>query len=53
MGEPLFNVVAVSIANGATRVIAENKTRANAEAILRMAVGRRGVEEEYYNIVPR
>lgn len=50
--EHLFDVVAVSLATGATRVIAERKTERNAEAIINMAVARRGVEEEFYKAVP-
>lgn len=52
MAEKLFDVVAVDIATGYSRRLAEAKTRENAEAILTMAVYRRGVEREFYNIVP-
>jgi len=48
----MFNVVAVNIATGEERTIAENKTEANAEAIVSMAVARRGVEEEFFKVVP-
>lgn len=49
---PMFNVVARRLDNGATRFIAENKTERNAEAIVQMAVARRGVDEECFYIEP-
>lgn len=49
----LFDVVAVTIkAPHAKRLLAERKTEANAEAIINMAVMRRGVDEEFYAAVP-
>ncbi len=53
----LFNVYAVSLTattNGprARRLIAENKTERNADAIIEMAVMRRGVEEEFFVAEP-
>ena len=48
----LFNVIAVNIKTTATRVIAIQKTHQNAEAIVKMAVMRRGVDEEFFEIVP-
>jgi len=52
MTEQLFKVLAVNIKTGEERVLAEGKTEANAEAIVSMAVMRRGVEEEFYKAVP-
>lgn len=52
MSETLYNVVAVRIANGERRLIAENKTERNAEAIVMMAIARRGVDEEFYMTEP-
>lgn len=49
----LFDVVAVNLNTKAERLIAEAKTEKNAEAIVMMAVMRRGVEEEFFKIVPR
>lgn len=49
--EAVFKVVAVTIATGAERLIAENKTKPNAEAIRDMAVIRRGVETEFFKVV--
>jgi hypothetical protein len=46
----LFDVIAVNIKTGVERVLAENRTRANAEATLNLAVMRRGVKEESYKI---
>jgi hypothetical protein len=48
----LFDVIAVNIATGAERFIDQNKTRDNAEAIISMAVMRRGVDEEFFMAVP-
>jgi hypothetical protein len=48
----LFNVVAVNIKTGARRIIAERKTERNAEAIVDMAVMRRGVDEEFFTTEP-
>ena len=49
--QKLFNVVAVNIKTKQERIIAENKTERNAEAIVNMAVMRRGVEEEFFKTV--
>lgn len=43
-----FDVVAVDIKTNEVRVFARNKTEENAEAIIGMAVARRGVETEFY-----
>lgn len=51
--EKLFDVVAVNIETGKERAIAENLTEANAEAVIAMAVMRRGVDVEFYKSVPR
>jgi hypothetical protein len=49
----LFDVIAVTIkAPHTKRIIAERKTEKNAEAIVNMAVMRRGVEEEFFDAVP-
>lgn len=50
--ENLFDVVAVNISTGKERIIERNKTERNAEAIVSMAVMRRGVEEEFFKTVP-
>lgn len=49
---PLFDVVAISIDDSTVRLIAESKTLRNAEAIVSMAVMRRGVDEEFFAEVP-
>lgn len=51
MEEKLFDVIAVNIATGKERLIAEKKTERNAEAIINMAVMRRGVETEFFKTV--
>ena len=48
----LSDVVAVNIATGAHRLIAEGKTERNADAIVSMAVMRRGVDDEFFKVVP-
>ncbi len=47
-----YRVIARSLADGSTRVIASGKTEADAEAIVMMAVGRRGVDEECFYAEP-
>ena len=44
----LFDVVAVNLHTNSVRLIAQKKNRRNAEAIVQMAVMRRGVEEEFF-----
>ena len=46
----LFNVYAVNIESRDRRLLAEGLTEANAEAVVMMAVARRGVDEEFYTI---
>ena len=48
VAEPKFNVVAVNIKTGERRVLERNKSERDAEAIVNMAVMRRGVEEEFF-----
>lgn len=48
----LYNVVATNIKTGEKRMLAENKTEDNAEAIVSMAVMRRGVDEEFFKVEP-
>ena len=47
-----YDVVAVHMNTNTVRLIAENKSERNAEAIVMMAVGRRGVDEEFFSGVP-
>ena len=49
--QQLYDVVAVSLTTEKVRLIAEDKTERNAEAIVNMAVMRRGVEEEFFTEV--
>lgn len=49
----MFDVLEVEIANPKNwRIVAENKSERNAEAIANMAVMRRGVDIHFYTIVP-
>lgn len=48
----MFDVIAVSIKTGKVRLMAENKSERNADAIVMMAVARRGVDEEFFTEVP-
>ena len=47
-----FDVIAVDLASGDRRKLAENKNEADAEAIIKMAVIRRGVDVEYFTKEP-
>lgn len=49
---PMFDVVAVNIDTHKVRILTTNKTRADAEAIVKMAAMRRGVVEEFFAEVP-
>jgi hypothetical protein len=48
----LFDVVAVNMDASTIRFLARGKTEGNAEAVVNMAVMRRGVDEEFYAAVP-
>lgn len=48
----LYDVVAVNIQTRVIRLLAANKSERNAEAVVAMAVARRGVGEEFYSEVP-
>jgi len=50
--DKLFDVIATNIETGKERIISSGKTERNAEAILEMAVMRRGVDEEFFKTVP-
>ena len=50
--EPLYDVRGVNIATNEERLIAWGKDRRNAEACMEMAVIRRGVEVEFFVVVP-
>lgn len=44
----MYDVVAVNMDTNKVRFMEQNKTLPNAEAIVNMAVMRRGVDEEFY-----
>jgi len=44
----LFDVIAINIRTGSERVLDRDKTKPNAEAIVKFVVMRRGVETEFY-----
>ena len=50
--EPRFDVIAVNIKTSTKRVIVNNVKEKDAEAIVSMAVMRRGVEEEFFKVIP-
>jgi hypothetical protein len=52
MSEPLKDVWAVSLETGKVRLMAESLTEKNAEAVVSMAVMRRGVDEEFFGTAP-
>lgn len=47
-----YDVLAVNIATSKVRFLAQGKDERNAEAIINMAIMRRGVDEEFYTEVP-
>lgn len=47
-----FDVVQVNFATKAVTLMATNKSERNAEAIIDMAVMRRGIEEGYFTLAP-
>lgn len=49
---PLFDALAVNIKTGKVRIFGQNKTLVNAEAISKMAIMRRGLDEEFYVEAP-
>lgn len=51
MSENLYDVVAVNIKTNKVRIIAKNETHGEADAIVKMAVMRRGVEEDFFTEV--
>lgn len=52
MTEPLYDVRAVNIETNEERIIAKRRTLTSAEAIQDMAAMRRGVEVEFFVVVP-
>lgn len=44
----MFDVIAVSIRTNKVRLLATNKSAANAGAVVMMAVARRGVGDEFF-----
>jgi hypothetical protein len=46
-----YNVVAKYYEGNEEEIIAENLTKKNAEAVVRMAIMRRGVDDCYYDVV--
>ena len=52
MPEKLFDVIAVNQKTRKIQFMAGAKTERNAEAIEKMAIMRRGLEEDFYLIVP-
>jgi hypothetical protein len=48
----LFDVVAVDMETMKVRLLATDKTEANAEAIVNIAVMRNGVDKEFFTTVP-
>ena len=49
--EHLWDVIAVNIKTGEHRVLAAGKTHRNAEACMNMAIMRRGVDVEFYELL--
>lgn len=53
MSDQRFAVVAVRLDDGTQRVMAQDLDERNAEAFIKMAVVRRGVDVEFYKTVPQ
>ncbi len=51
MGTPFYNVVAVSLSTSRIRLLSKGLNKADAEAVVMMAVARRGVKEEFFAVV--
>ncbi len=47
-----YDVVAQNIKTAARRLLAESRSMPDAEGIVKMAVYRRGVDEEFYRVEP-
>jgi hypothetical protein len=52
IAEKLFDVIAVNIKTLAERIMETRLTKLDAEAFVKIAVFRRGVEEEFYKTEP-
>ena len=52
MGEKMYDVIAVNMITHKVRMLGENKTERNADAIERMAVIRLGCDEEFFTTTP-
>lgn len=50
--QDFYDVIAVNIEDSSISMMGEGKTMPNAEAIEKMAIMRRGVDECFYVIVP-
>ena len=50
--EPHFDVIAIKIRGGSERLLARDMARRDAEAIVKMAIARLGVEGEFYVVRP-
>ena len=52
MHQELYDVIAVNRQSKEERVLATGETRKDAEAIVKMAVMRRGLDKEFFKKVP-
>lgn len=48
----LWDVIAVNIKSGEHRIMETGKTHRNAEATMNMAIMRRGLDTEFYKLLP-
>jgi hypothetical protein len=53
LADRLYDVIATNIKTGKHRVIASGESEKNAEAIVNIAVMRRGVDEEFFSARPQ
>lgn len=52
MKQTMYDVVAVNLKTHLVRMMSESRDKANAEAVVNLAVMRRGVDEEFFAVVP-
>jgi hypothetical protein len=52
MKQQLFGVVGVDLQTGKVRLLGDNKTERNAQAIENMAIARNGSDKEFFAMTP-
>lgn len=52
MKEPLFVLVGVSLTDSTVRIMSEPMIHEEADACMKMAIARRGLNEEFFSVTP-